>query len=51
MMEKHLAAVADRALIQTTPGRKRELRDVLDHYRSDGLGDMTHAGRVQRKRT
>ena len=49
-MEKHLAAVADRALIQTTPGRKRELREVLDDYRSDGPGDVTHAGGAQRKR-
>jgi DNA-binding GntR family transcriptional regulator len=50
MTEKHLAAVADRALIQTTPGRKRELREVLDDYRTNGLGDPTLASRPRRRR-
>ncbi len=32
VMDHHLAAVADRALIQTTPQKRRDLRDVLDAY-------------------
>ena len=32
VMDRHLEAVADRALIQTTTQKRRELRDVLDAY-------------------
>jgi DNA-binding GntR family transcriptional regulator len=32
VMDKHLEAVADRALIQTKAGKRRDLRDVLDAY-------------------
>lgn len=32
VMDRHLEAVADRALIQTTSQKRRELRDVLDAY-------------------
>ncbi len=32
VMDHHLAAVADRALIQSTTQRRRDLRDVLDAY-------------------
>jgi DNA-binding GntR family transcriptional regulator len=37
VMDRHLEAVADRALIQTTTQKRRELRDVLDAYVSVAL--------------
>lgn len=38
VMDHHLAAVADRALIQTTTQKRRDLRDVLDAYVPTTLG-------------
>lgn len=38
VMDRHLEAVADRALIQTTSQKRRELRDVLDAYVPSILG-------------
>lgn len=38
VMDRHLEAVADRALIQTTSQKRRELREVLDAYVPSTLG-------------
>jgi DNA-binding GntR family transcriptional regulator len=55
VMETHLAAVADRALIQKSAGRKRELREVLDDYGPDSAqtatnGTAPHGRRERRNR-
>jgi DNA-binding GntR family transcriptional regulator len=49
VMDKHLEAVADRALIQTKSQKRRELRDVLGDYVPASLG-ARRAASARRKR-
>jgi DNA-binding GntR family transcriptional regulator len=48
-MDRHLEAVAGRALIQTKTPKRRELRDVLDDYVPNALGGAKRAS-ARRKR-
>lgn len=49
-MDRHLEAVADRALIQTTSQKRRELRDVLEAYVPVALGGSRRAAPSSRRR-
>lgn len=50
VMDRHLEAVADRALIQTTSQKRRELRDVLDAYVQIAHGSAGRPAPARRKR-
>jgi DNA-binding GntR family transcriptional regulator len=50
VMDRHLEAVADRALIQTTSQKRRELRDVLDAYVQIANGSAGRPAPARRKR-
>ena len=50
VMDRHLEAVANRALIQTTSQKRRELRDVLDAYVPVALGAQRRPPLPRRKR-
>lgn len=48
VMEKHLEAVAGRALIVARPARNRELKDILAAYGSEKSGGEANGGSRQR---